>query len=619
MKSYFTHLFTFLIMLSATSVMAQQVIQSYDFDGDLQGWESQSITGDSNWIWSPDGDVTNGFAANPNDIISSPTQGNGAAVFNGDFYITQGVINPGSPPYPQFTVDLVSPSMDLSGVTGGISVRFYQLVRHLNLATGATYRTSISYSLDDGVSWSSPIEANPGLAVNATALNNQIVIPIPDAAGSSQFRIKFTYAQDFYFWVLDDIEIVERQGLDMRVNQNFYAIPIDAQVPKEHVANMKFLHDIQNVGGEVAENVVLNAFVRNPQNMEIYSEDESYGSLSVDTLAENVIFGDFTPPAVVGSYNGLYTLTSDGMDIDPSNNSTSFTFNVTDNHFAKDLGATRSVTPADDNSFTYGCHYIARSEGWKADFVRMGLIFNQGDRQTVAGREIFVWLYEWTDENQDGLSQESERVRRGIGSYTIVGDEDYQNGLFDVPLDPWDATNPDELVLQPDQGYIVAIEYTDDLAAPAPAFLAAAQNLDYSATVFLQDSIGEPRYAAMLDVGNTGEFSSLGFGYDLVPVAQLYGSVVNSNSDLELADNALSVFPNPVGYNMNVEVDLEEASDITVGLWTMDGRMIFSDDKQNVKSDRLNYNVSGLANGDYILKLYTKDGGFKAQTVTVQR
>ncbi|MDX1685336.1 MAG: T9SS type A sorting domain-containing protein, partial [Saprospiraceae bacterium] len=515
----------------------------------------------------------------------------------------------------QFICDLVSPRIDLSGVTGGVSVRFNQLVRHLNLATGATFRTSVSYSFDDGNTWSDPIEANPDLMVNQASLNNQITIPIPNAAGQANFRIKFTYGQDFYFWVLDDIQLIERGGTDLRANKNFFAIPSDAQVPSGHAGTMRFLHDIQNVGGEAATGVNLNVSVRNPQNMEIYSADKMYGTIGVDSLAENEIFGEFMPPADIGTYNGLYTLSSDSVDIDPSNNQTMFSFNITEDFFAKDLGATRSVAPAADNTFAYGCHYIARQNGFKADFVRMGLIFNDGDRSAVAGRELFIWLYEWNDENGDALSQESERTRRGIGSYTIVGNENYNNALIDVTLDPW--TDPSDLVLEAGKEYIVMIEYTDDLAAPAPAFLAAAQNLDYGATVFLQDSIGEPRYAAMLDVGNTGEFSSIGFGYDLVPLAQLHGTQTNSNDDIELADNALTVYPNPVDHNMNVEVDLEEASDITIGMWSMDGKLIFKEDKQNVGSETLRYNVSGLANGEYLLKIFT-DEGFKTRTVNVQ-
>lgn len=605
------------MIAGATTLSAQTVIQSYDFDGGLQGWTSQIISGDSNWVWNPNGDVTNGLAAAPTDIIASPTASNGTAAFNGDFYITQGVNNPGQPPYPQFVVDLVSPSIDLSGVTGGVSVRYYQLVRHLNLAGGASFRTSVSYSFDDGVTWEDAIEANPTLAVNASSVNDQVTIPIPGAAGTSQFRVKFTYGQDFYFWVLDDIEIVERGGLDLRANQNFYAIASDARVPSEHVANMMFLHDIQNVGGEEATNTVLTATIRNPQNQPVYTVDEQYGTVAVDELVENVIFGNYMPDGTPGLYTGVYELSADGTDINPGNNATVFQFEITSDHFSKDLGATRSVAPRDDNSFSYGCHYIARTPNWKADRVEMGLIFNDADRALVAGRDIFVWLYEWADENENGLSEESERIVRGIGTYTIVGNEDYRNGLFSVPLEAWNEES--DLILNEGSGYIVAIEYNDDLAAPAAAFLASADNLDYGATVFLQDSVGSPRYAGMLDVGLTKEFSSLGFGYDLVPVARLYGSVVNANDDIELADNALKVFPNPVAYDMNVEVELEEASDLTISMWTLDGKLVFEENKDNIKSQTLDYNVSGLANGEYLLKINTADGGYKTQTVTVQR
>ena len=98
MKNYFTHLLFLSLILTVSSLSAQQVIQTYDFDGDLQGWESQTVTNDSNWVWSPDGDVGMALTASPGTIIQSMTASNGAAMFNGDFYITQGVNNPGNPP-----------------------------------------------------------------------------------------------------------------------------------------------------------------------------------------------------------------------------------------------------------------------------------------------------------------------------------------------------------------------------------------------------------------------------------------------------------------------------------------------------------------------------------------
>lgn len=626
MKKRFTQFFVLALFLASSSMNAQQVLANFDFDGDLQGWENNAINLDSVWQWSPDGSASQGAFAAPNIFINSPTVANGCMRFNSDFYITQG--DPGNAPtggastYPKFICEVISPAIDLSGVSGAVSLRFSQVMRPLNLSPGGPFRTSFSISNDDGVSWSDAVDANPNVPVNATVAefeNGTVTFPITNVVGSSQVRIKFTYAMDFYFWLIDDVQLILREDLDMQANTNFYAVPHNAQTPAAQVENMYFLSDIENVGGQTAENVNLNVTITNQDGDVVYSEDQDYGSVGIDELRENVIFGDFTPAEEVNTYKGVYTVSADGTDNNLDNNTNEFDFEVTSDLYAKDLGATRDIAPAADNSFVYGNHYICNTGEWRAHNVNFGLVFSDADRAAVAGRSVSIWLYKWDDEDGDGVSQESERDPKGLAIYDITGTEDYEeDGFITVQLEGISGDDAD-LTLEEGAAYIVALDYQDELGDPRNCFFAASDNIDYNAMVFIHDSINEPRYGSLLDVGRTGEMGTVGFGREFAPIAQLQILPPVSTDDIELADNSVTIFPNPASHIMNVEVTLEERADkATFIVYDMDGKVVFTDKKQNVEKNTFEYNVSNLANGNYMLHMFI-DGAYKTKSFTVAK
>jgi hypothetical protein len=624
MKNWYTRILILAMVVGYSTADAQNVLMNWDFDGDLQGWTSNTLSLDSVWQWSSDGDATQGAFAIPNITLNSPTVSNGCVRFNSDFYTTGGdpANAPSGPPetYPKYICELISPMVDLSGESGAASLRFSQVMRPLNLSPGGTFRTAFSVSNDGGLTWSDPVDCNANIPVNAGAAqleNGTVTFPITDVIGSSQVMVKFIYAMDFYYWLIDDVQIISRQDLDMQANTNFYAVPHNARTPIRHVENMRFLSDIENVGGVDANNVNLNVSIVNSQGAEVYTADKSYGTLGIDSIAENEIFGEFTPAQTADIYTGTYTVSADGTDANPDNNTIDFGFAVTSDMFSKDFGPTRSIAAAADNTFNYGCHYIANHEGMRATSVEMGLTFNAADRGNANGRSVTIWLYEWNDENEDAVSQESERIPRGIGVYDINGTENWRNdGVFNVDLEPF--LDPEDLNLTMGTRYLAMIEYLDDPAVPVTCFFAASDAIDYSAMVFLQDSLNDPRYAGFLDVGGTGEYSSLGFGYDLVPVAGLNVVPGVGSDDIELADNVLSIFPNPADHIMNVALSLDNASDVELMVLSVDGKLIFRDRLEDVSSTTVNYNVSNLINGNYLLRISTNEG-FKSKPFTVQR
>lgn len=588
------------------------IIWTEEFDGGANGWTNNNIsvaTDTATWFWEPRGYVGNGLFAGPTAAIASPSAANGAMVYNADVFTTGGdggMAPTGGPPYPQYISELISPVINISGNTFPISVRFHQLARLLNPSSGAPtdaanlpLRSSISWSTDGGTTWSVPVNANPDLAPNANRPTVQTTIPVPVVKSAANFRIKFTFACDFYFWVVDDVQIVVRRENNMRIN-DFYGIAPNAVTPASQVEPFGFVADIANIGGFPATNVNLNVTVKNPAGTTIYSADQPYGTIAADSTAENVLFGNFTPPATVGVYTGAYSITLDSTDADPANNVINWDFEISQNIFAKDRGATRNVAPAADESHAHGnCYYVVNGSDWAADMVTFG-VANADD---LTGRFVTLKLYEWDgDTNEDGAANADEYNLLAFNSYQFDGTESDQ--LITIPVD----IDNNKIQLKDNTYYIPVVEYQTDDAQDA--FLLASDAYDYNAMWFRSDSLGNPRYGPMLDVGLSGDLGIAGFspGFSITPVVRLSITPRTSTKDLS-EDNLIKVFPNPANEFINLDMNLTEvAADMQVSITDLSGKILRNASLQNIQKDNLTFSVRDLPTGSYHVRIVTKNG-----------
>ncbi len=580
------------------------------------------------WLWSHNGYVGNGAFA-PNASINSETNDNGSMILNADFYSTDGdPANAPSQPYPRYVSELISPMIDLTDVEDAVSLEFSQLVRLLNPAPGApadaagnALRTSFSVSTDGGNTWSTPQNANESLGPNDNALNNTRNFPVQGLQGNDSVMVKFTFAMDFYFWVIDDVKLVSRPAYDMQVNTNFYAVAPNARTPISQVEPMYFLADIQNNGGRTTTGVELNLTITHDGNgTEVYNDTNVYGDLTSDSLAENVIFEDALDPAnlIVGSYTGVYSVSLDSTDLDPSNNTIEWSFAVTDTTFSKDFGETRSVSPSADNSFSYGnCYYVPNGDGMFGRYITFGGVTNQG--VPLAGKVISTFLFKWDgDVNEDGQANQVEYGSPiAFNSYVFTAGD--ANDEITIPLD----LDANAIPLEDDSYYLVMLQYQDE--NDETLFFLASDAIDYSAMVFTTDSLDVPRYAAVLAVGEETDYSTLGFGWDLVPVANM---TIGNNDDLDgpaivgtreplIEDNIASIYPNPADQDLRIDVQLPEVSqEVLISLMSVEGKLISRQDLGTLQTGQAIFDVSQLPSGKYLVKIKT-DRGINVRPVVV--
>ena len=588
-----------------------------EFDGGLNDWTTVGVTDDDAlWVWEADGKADLGAFSGGVDAvaIASPSVSNGAMVFDSDFYDNGGDnmgFGMGVAPAPA-TGELISPIMDLSDEFR-VTLRFNEYHRNFQ-STNA-----ISYSMDGGTTWSDPQVVNGDVAINTAVPPTTLrEVPIYGAEGSDQFRVKFIMQGNYYFWIIDDVQILRRDRNDLQVNDNFYAVAPNWQTPASQVDEFGFLVDISNLGGIEQTGVTVNMSIEDPSGTEIYSEDNDYGQVG-DSLVENSSFGDFTPPMEIGTYNATYSISADAPDDVPENNQLSFEFMLTDSVFSKETGPNSNRFPrlniwgaGDPHQWGFGHHYhVTNGTDHYATSVTFAIdAVGANTSSEIDGTDLDLRLYEWNDLNGDFSVSPDEREFVGFGIYTIQGNEESLNNgdLITVSLEGVTGGPPE---LSDDTDYLIMMEYRSP-SATANLRFGTSVGIDYSAMQLNSQQQGRPRI--LYAVGFGGDLDNVtyqngGFGSNVVPVVRLNVNFFSDTEEVTLEENTVTINPNPAKNVLNAQFDFAENTDnVLTRLMDVNGRNIFTHKYQNVTTRNESFDISKLSAGTYYLYVQTDEG-----------
>ncbi|MEM6967175.1 MAG: T9SS type A sorting domain-containing protein [Bacteroidota bacterium] len=613
-----------------------------DFDGGINGW---TIVNDLDcdtvdlWQYSPDATATMGAYFTGGGVSQSPSFCNGAMAFDSDFYDNNG--NPdtqggGICPAAQIG-ELVSPKIDLSAVSAGVfgvSVVWHQATRQFN----STY--ILSYSNDGGSNWID-ITVNEELETNSPHINEFRRVFLPDAdLNATEFQIKFRYEANYYYWIIDDVQIVETERNNMQAN-GFYALAPNRFTAKSQTDTVRFLIDVENVGSSDATGVEVDMTIRNSGGDVVYNEVLEYGNVAAQFVDENRIFpGFFLPPAVEEDYTATYTVSSDSVDFDPSNNVQSFTFSVSDSTMAKEdnigLGQFSSATE-DVTAWSLGSHYYINHGSDPNNpnvlYECSSVLINVGSLEENQGGVVSVFLYEWEDVNGDGISQAVERGATGavageiLGNFTFVIDTMEQTSGEDIliTLDNFSgAASTDPILLKDQTNYVLAVGLSSPTGSTSLITHAGRQdNPNFVATSFMSDSLGLARYLSFFN-GSDGD---AGLGSDLTVNSFLYprirmhiGEVLLESVNQPLGEgNTMSIFPNPTTDVLNLELDLtEQMGDAVIRIIDVNARTVMERRYSDLDSQTLIYDVSNLPTGNYFIRLQS-DKGYATEKFSIAR
>lgn len=597
-----------------------------DFDGGLNGWTAATVSCNggpseaTTWRYDADGIVDESPLSQ--GVAPGPSFCNGVAAFNSDFLDNGGEVevNPntgqvisiaegaGDCPAPQLG-ELISPAIDISGSSAAaVSLEFYQDTRQFRS------RYFIEYSIDGGANFSL-IEINDEIEVNEANSESKMTVPLPGAAGSQQLVIKFTMLGDYYYWVIDDVKIVERAANNITVNENFFATAPNIKVPKSQVDDIYFLADIQNNGALTQTNTNLTISVTNDATgEEVFTDVLQYGDITPDSLAQNVLFEKaFMPEMEVASYTGVYTVSSDIIDgdSDPSDNTRTINFEVSENEFANengtDLGVI-SVTEASGlSTWSLGNYfYVPRGNGWKVSKFEMGI----GNAADAVNEIVEVRLYEWDDETADsdgsGFAEATpdEYDLVAVGEYQILGNE-----FGDVGVEVSELLDADgdevPIMLKDTTSYLAMMAMTADVGVSATDRLFNSYLAMNLATI----QAGQPRYWSFFGESNDLFGTTFDAQNTFTPLLRMFIEPV-STSTVELpANNLISVSPNPAKEFVTIDMAFEKSFDeVSVLITDITGRVVLMREFDNIQTHQMNVDVTNLVGGTFLVNITTPDG-----------
>lgn len=591
------------------------------FNGSKGDWTttSASCNGYELWRWSNTDFCTKGSFSTGGGLINSLTNCNGAMCFDADYYDNGGAMGPGAGagpcPAPQ-SGTLESPIIDLSGFPNvtGVNLVFSQALRQFQ----STF--FVDYSIDGGANWAiipiNTVADDPILyAVNGPHVNNIRRIFLPGAAGQAQVKVRFRFEANYYYWIVDDVKITERESFNLKANA-FAAIAPNKQWQHDQLEPFGGLVDIANIGANPMPSTSVSLDIKDATNAVIWSDELSYGTTVADSTYENKpMTAVFTHPNKnLTTYSGTYTVSGANPDFDITDNTQAFDWAVTDSTMSKEnVAVGGGVRPSSSYNFTWGnIYHIVNNKNdagkqYRTNYVSVGI----SNPDALLGATMFVYLYKWNNEDGDNVAQATERTTIGFAQFDFPAGEK-ANTLYTLPVFDFNTFNLG-VDLEANTDYIVAVEYTTPPDQPALAcFIGSDGNIDYSAQTLRSTlpGLGPLRYNHVLDVGNTGDYNASTFTGGTTPIVRMHLSTATSTNEPILdASNKLVVAPNPVKNDLNVKIDLvKEAKNATIEIMDINGKLLSVRQLNNVKTSIEKFDVSNYANGTYILNYKSADG-----------
>ncbi len=327
-------LFTLALVLASgwIQLQAQAVIYSQDFAGGIPaGWTNSGIPTAAIWTYSTTG-TQGGYSSG--NVINSATKANGFMLFDSDFYdegATAGGTGTAAAPH---NASLTSSAISCTGYSK-VKLTFSSSMRQFQ----ATH--IVSYS-KDSLTWKSDtihtdVDVNDASA-NPTAISLDISSV---AANQPKVWIRFTFKGDYYYWMIDDINLIESPNNDL-VQTNALALSgtlgnAYAAYPLSQQDSISFGAGILNDGKTTQPNTKATVNVKKAAAT-VFTANSTPLALAAGADTFVSINGAYLPTGIA-AYTAIVNSSSDSVDFTPYNNSDTLTFNVTDSIYSVTTGA----------------------------------------------------------------------------------------------------------------------------------------------------------------------------------------------------------------------------------------------------------------------------------------
>ena len=360
-------------------------------------WATEDLSGICPWKWSLNG--SHGFFNNTQatdyaDPIQSTTGSNGFLIADNDSSNQFNYGQPSGANYQYLETYFITSAIDLTG-HDNVMLEFEHTFRFNNDLDLMVMVSSDSINWTEwkvqGNATNNTASADPELAqVNISCV----------AGGQSSVYIKIGWNARVYYWMIDDMRIVEGAENDMILSDMFYNEWFADQAvdrstleysiyPSTQLRPLNFKTIFYNDGPADQTNVTMTADVLDPSNANVFTGSSTLPNSMTCYDIDSLYVAGYTPSGTLGRHNVEYSITQDQVDDVPSNNVGTNWFEVSDYTFAQDTGALDG-TYFRDEAYEIGNWFYIENTGDQLYGIDVAL----GDETTV-GTLIYGVLYDF--------------------------------------------------------------------------------------------------------------------------------------------------------------------------------------------------------------------------------
>tara|TARA_B100001939_G_scaffold345858_1_gene363401 strand:- start:4332 stop:6278 length:1947 start_codon:yes stop_codon:yes gene_type:complete len=531
--------------------------------------------------------------------INSTTASNGFLISDSDSANHHAYGQPSGTTYQYIESYFTTSAIDLS-MYPAVSLEFEHTFRYNNLGQAAFVPPTVSIS-NDSINWTDYV-VNAAVPNNTGSNNPEVVsLNISSVAGNqSTVYIKIGWTSRCYYWMLDDMKIVETPPhligmqdetfggwlLSNPTTTGDMGIPYTFNPMKQAMANpYRIEANILNMGGVDQTNTQLNTIISDQSGATVYFSDNSSPVILpvMDTISVGTQ-NTFTP-TTYGYHNVDIWASSDSASTDTTSRGTV----VTDTVYGRDYDW------ASDGANAGGGYYLGRVncgqvlanafEIYAPDTVT-SISFHVSD-QSVVGAELNVEVYEY---DPTGNINTTGQILLGQSDpYTLTG-PDIGNWVTLKLLNP--------VSLIPGTGNV--------------AYLAAVRGSQHPLDTSLISSSGEDGVVSFVqdngcDIGSGG----LNYWYSVARTLMIrmnLGEIAVPASIVESQFNGtLFLYPNPSNDIVNIELNNVQNDFYDISVKNILSQVVYSNSFKvnNYLTESIDF--SNYEKGTYIVTVKNSD------------
>ena len=575
------------------------------------------------WEWRDDGDIGQGSFVPEGNLMLSNTPCNGIVIFDSDLLDSEGdAVDPNTggaineeladgPCISPQEAELISPAIDLSSAdpNSAIGLKFLQNMRNFDA------QFFIGWSTDGGTTWTET-EINTDIDFNVTS-EGYIRSVLGGVTAADDLMVKFRFVGDYYYWAIDDVQIILFTGTNAQIGEVFYT-PLSFAVPQvfADADTFVFTSEVINRGAEPLTNVQLEVDIINTlDGQSVYKDSGTLANVAIGDTADVFTDNLFVP---VGLDTGLYQMNYslrllDQEETDMSDNSSFEFFAITENLFSKEAGANTSFNPF-SSEWAMGAIYPTSREkvtGYSARQATFRLGTATGSPMTDNFVDIFLLkvnpgvspldftTFDFNDIDLNGHPS-FEIVSQNTHVYTTEANFD----VITIDISP----NGEVIPLDPGVFYILLLKLEDIQAGSAAQsnselFMAASDVIPGSGFVFYST--------------DDGQWFNGFAGFDPAWVLRLTIGLISSVDEIPLSEESFSVYPNPSSEYVMAQMKFETPTDGELVMADIQGRVLNIMPLKGITSSEERIDLSHFPNGTYFIRLATSEGS-RTHKIVVQ-